>query len=111
MTNHSAPPNPPAPLGTPTYRFLRLSAVCKMCGLSRSQIYRMQAAGLFPKSVKLAQSASGWIDTEVMQWQADRIAASRSKTKEPAAAKPSEAQSDGKLALAKLRARVAEGSR
>lgn len=59
------------------HRFLRLPAVCEICGLSRSQIYRLQAAGQFPQGVKLGQSAIAWLSAEVAQWQADRIAASR----------------------------------
>ncbi|MEO8998335.1 MAG: AlpA family transcriptional regulator [Rhodanobacter sp.] len=57
--------------------FLRLPEVCRVTGLSRSQIYRLEAAGQFPQHVKLGASASAWIDREVAQWQADRIAASR----------------------------------
>lgn len=59
------------------FRFLRLPEVCRATGLSRSQIYRLEAAGQFPSHVKLGASASAWIDREVAQWQADRIAASR----------------------------------
>lgn len=55
-------------------RFLRLPAVCDMSGLSRSQIYRLQAAGLFPQAVKLGQSAIAWLESEVVQWQSDRVA-------------------------------------
>ena len=60
-----------------TFRFLRLPEVRRITGLSRSQIYRLQAAGQFPHHVKLGASASAWVDTEVVQWQADRIAESR----------------------------------
>ncbi|RDI99519.1 AlpA family transcriptional regulator [Dyella solisilvae] len=59
------------------FRFVRLAEVCRTAGLSRSQIYRLEAAGQFPKRVKLGQSASAWIESEVLQWCADRIAASR----------------------------------
>jgi prophage regulatory protein len=59
------------------HRFLRLPAVCEMSGLSRSQIYRLQAAGQFPHGIKLGQSAIAWLEAEVAQWQAARIAASR----------------------------------
>lgn len=107
MTHQSAPPSPPIAAQTPAYRFLRLAAVCELCGLSRSQIYRMQAAGLFPKSVKLGQSASAWLDTEITQWQADRVAASRLQMKEKPQTKQPVAA--GKLAFAKLRARLQEG--
>lgn len=59
------------------HRFLRLPAVCEMCGLSRSQIYRLQSTGQFPHGIKLGQSAIAWLEAEIAKWQDDRIAASR----------------------------------
>lgn len=58
-------------------RFLRLPAVCAQTGLSRSQIYRLEALGKFPRRVKLGDLASAWVEAEVVQWCTDRIAASR----------------------------------
>lgn len=60
-------------------RFLRLPEVLAITGLSRSQIYRLEAdsASQFPKHIKLGASASAWVEGEVLQWCADRIAASR----------------------------------
>lgn len=58
-------------------RFVRLPDVCRQTGLSRSQIYRLENAGQFPRRVKLGQAASAWIESEVLRWCADRIAASR----------------------------------
>lgn len=75
MRNQSTPTHPKSPAAG--HRFLRLPAVCEMSGLSRSQIYRLQAAGQFPQGVKLGQSAIAWLEAEIAQWQADRIAASR----------------------------------
>lgn len=63
-----------------TCSFLRLREVCRLTGLSRSQIYRLQATGQFPSHVKPSPATSAWIDVEVAQWQADRIAASRKVT-------------------------------
>lgn len=60
--------------------FLRLREVCRLTGLSRSQIYRLQSAGQFPAHVKPSPATSAWIDVEIAQWQADRIAASRKVT-------------------------------
>lgn len=59
------------------FRFLRLPEVCRLTALSRSQIYRLEASSQFPRRVKLGQAASAWIESEVLQWCADRIAASR----------------------------------
>lgn len=109
MRNQDTPVHPKSPAAG--HRFLRLPAVCEMCGLSRSQIYRMQAAGLFPKSVKVGQSASAWLDTEITQWQADRVAASRSPMKEKPAAEQPDATAVQAVALAKLRARTPGGGR
>lgn len=58
-------------------KFLRLPAVCERTGLSRSQVYRLEAAGKFPQRVKLALSTSAWVEAEIQRWAADRIAASR----------------------------------
>lgn len=76
MENQNNPSNTNVYAAT-ACRFLRLPAVCQMTGLSRSQIYRLQAEGQFPKSVKLGVSASAWIESEITQWQAGRVAASR----------------------------------
>lgn len=76
MHNQDAPTHPKSPAAG--HRFLRLPAVCEMSGLSRSQIYRLQAAGQFPRGIKLGQSAIAWLEAELIQWQADRIASSRS---------------------------------
>lgn len=62
---------------TAPFRFLRLPQVRERTGLSRSQIYRLEAAGRFPQRVKLGESASAWLDVEIAQWQADRISESR----------------------------------
>ena len=58
-------------------RFLRLPDVLSRTRLSRSQIYRLEANGRFPQHVKLGDAVSAWIEAEIDQWCADRIAASR----------------------------------
>lgn len=58
-------------------QFLRLPAVCARTGLSRSQVYRLEAEGRFPGRVKLGLSTSAWIESEIQAWAAARIAASR----------------------------------
>jgi prophage regulatory protein len=57
--------------------FLRLSQVRLKTGLSRSSIYAAQKAGTFPKSIALGARAIAWCSSEIDQWIADRIAASR----------------------------------
>ena len=54
--------------------FLRLPEVKRITGLSRSQIYRLEALGQFPRHVKLGPATSAWISTEIAQWQTARIA-------------------------------------
>jgi prophage regulatory protein len=58
-------------------RLLRLRDVCRMTGLCRSMIYKMQAENRFPRRVKIGVRAVGWLEHEVAQWLADRVASSR----------------------------------
>jgi prophage regulatory protein len=64
--------SPPAGLNV-----LRLPAVCRMTGLRRSTIYRMQASGQFPQRVKIGARAVGWIEREVQEWLATRAVVTR----------------------------------
>lgn len=61
--------------------FLRLPGVKARTGLSRSTIYLRITQGTFPKPVSLGSRAVGWIEAEIDAWLAERIAASRAKTK------------------------------
>lgn len=54
-------------------RMLRLPQVCKVTGLSRAMIYRLQAAQRFPQSVPITTHAVGWIESEVQEWLATRV--------------------------------------
>jgi len=56
---------------------LRLPTVKARTGLSRSTIYLRIAEGNFPRPISLGARAVGWIETEVNDWVARRIAASR----------------------------------
>ena len=58
-------------------KFLRLPSVCERTGLSRTQVYRLEAEGKFPRRVKLGLSTSAWVESEIQGWAAARIAASR----------------------------------
>lgn len=57
--------------------FLRLPAVIERTGLSRTQIYRLEMAGKFPRRVKLSSSSAAFIESEIQSWAAARVAASR----------------------------------
>ena len=56
---------------------LRLPAVKQRTGLSRSSIYLRVAQGVFPRPVSLGGRAVGWVESEVEDWIACQIAASR----------------------------------
>lgn len=47
---------------------LRLPAVVRQTGLSRSTIYRLMATRHFPLPVKLANRAVGWRRSDVERW-------------------------------------------
>ena len=69
-------PSVPAATSAPP-RILRLKEVCKIVGLGRSFVYRLQAENRFPHSIKIGARAVGWLEDEVRKWLADKIADSR----------------------------------
>jgi prophage regulatory protein len=56
-------------------RILRLRDVEERVGLRRANIYRRAATGTFPKPIRLGPNASGWIESEIDAWLAERVAA------------------------------------
>lgn len=58
-------------------RILRRPVIEEITGLRRSTIYAAIAAGTFPKPIHLGPRAVGWLETEVDQWLAERVAQSR----------------------------------
>ncbi len=82
---------PSSPAHTSLARTLRLPEVIKMTGLGRSLIYRLQSQQRFPHSVRLADSAVGWLEAEIQAWVAARVAESRQRSatlRPPAARAP-----------------------
>jgi prophage regulatory protein len=55
--------------------FLRLRGVTKKTGLPPSSIYEGVKQGWFPKQVPLSEHRVAWVEEEIDQWQAARIAA------------------------------------
>lgn len=55
-------------------KLLRLSQVIECTALRRSTIYEMMQAGRFPKPVKLNLRSNGWLESEIGDWVATRIA-------------------------------------
>lgn len=53
-------------------RLIRLPAVSRMTGLSRSEIYRREARDEFPKRRRLGLRAVAWPEAEVAAWVASR---------------------------------------
>lgn len=60
-----------------TNRILRIHDVSQRTGRGRSTIYEDMAAGTFPLPIKLSQRSVGWIESEIEDWIAKRIALSR----------------------------------
>jgi prophage regulatory protein len=59
------------------YSLLRRKDVQSITGLSRSTIYFRIAEGSFPKPISLGSRAVGWLASEIEEWVAARVAASR----------------------------------
>jgi prophage regulatory protein len=53
---------------------LRRAEVERVTGLPRSTIYDYMARGLFPRPVRLGARSVGWLEREVLAWQAARLA-------------------------------------
>jgi prophage regulatory protein len=54
---------------------MKIEEVEKRIRLSKTTIYRMIKAGLFPKQVKTSANTVAWIRSEVNSWFAERAAA------------------------------------
>ena len=56
---------------------LRRKQVEARTGLARSTIYQHIKAGTFPRPIPLGARAVGWLETDVSNWIAERIAMAR----------------------------------
>lgn len=54
--------------------FLRNPEVDKITGTRSKQRRRYEAAGTFPKSIKLASRTRVWLKSDIDRWMADKIA-------------------------------------
>jgi prophage regulatory protein len=54
-------------------RFLRLAEVRNRVGYGRATIYRLMAAGHFPRSYSLGARAVAWLESEIDAWIEDRV--------------------------------------
>jgi prophage regulatory protein len=57
----------------------RLPEVERLCGMSRSSIYRLESLGQFPKRVRLSQRAVGWQRELIREWILSRQSADPSR--------------------------------
>lgn len=57
-------------------RFLRIPEVCRMVGYSRASLYRLEAAGHFPRRIKLGPAATAWRLSDIRAWMESRAEAS-----------------------------------
>lgn len=55
-------------------RLMRRPEVERVTGLSRSEIYRRMAVGIFPKCVRLGANCVAWAASDIDRWVAARIA-------------------------------------
>jgi len=60
-----------------TTRLIKLPEVMQRTGKKRSTVYANVKAGLMPAPIKIGEKAVGWVETEIEEWIASRIAASR----------------------------------
>lgn len=56
-------------------RFIRLAEVTHITGYKRGMIYLMMKRGEFPRQRRLGANCVVWLETEVRQWMAERLAA------------------------------------
>jgi len=56
-------------------RLLSKRQVKELVLYSPQHIARLEAAGQFPKRVKLGQNRVGWVEAEVLEWLRERIEA------------------------------------
>ena len=55
-------------------RLLRRPEVENRTGLSRARIYEKMDEGDFPRPVKIGVRAVAWVESEIVDWQRQRIA-------------------------------------
>lgn len=68
--------------------FLRLPEVKAVTGLSKTTIYERIREADFPSPVPIGKRAVGWIESEIKQWAANRVLASRSVLRLDAGKRP-----------------------
>jgi prophage regulatory protein len=62
---------------------MRLPEVKSVTGLSKSSLYALIRANSFPAPVQLGPRTVAWVKSEIRQWAAERIKASRTAVPPP----------------------------
>ena len=62
-------------------KIYRRRAVESFAGLKRSALYEAVAKGRFPKPVRVTERCVGWLESDLLAWQASRIAERDEKPK------------------------------
>ncbi|BBU03343.1 helix-turn-helix transcriptional regulator [Aeromonas veronii] len=62
-----------------TQRLIRVKEVTQKTGLSKSSLYDLIAQGRFPQSVPLSNRSVAFVESEIDNWIAERIAARHAK--------------------------------
>jgi prophage regulatory protein len=60
----------------PNVTFIRSRAVCARTGLSRTTVWRLERAGVFPRRYRLSPHAVAWAEHEIEAWARGQMAAS-----------------------------------
>lgn len=71
----TTPQSAPAHVQQLQTALIRRKEVERLTALSRSRIYALMAAGNFPKPVQLGTMSVAWLEAEIREWIAARIAA------------------------------------
>ena len=58
-----------------TDRLSRLPEVIQITSISRTQIYRLIAAGTFPKQRRISHTVAAWKESEIAAWVDSVVAA------------------------------------
>lgn len=61
-------------------RLISLNEVCKRTSLSRTYINRMRSSNRFPEPVQLSERRIAFVEAEIDQWIADRLALRTAKS-------------------------------
>ena len=51
-----------------SHQILKLKEISSLTKLSSSTIYRLVQTGEFPRPIKLAAHASGWLESDIEDW-------------------------------------------